>query len=140
MKHYVGIKYLNPQPKSKEPVLINWTTYIDDITIELFDIDDDGMLKPNEERFKRYEEARLESEANFAYQSESESEEEEKKFYFSYDELGYTFYKDTKSLIENTPRIEDCYVFVGDTTEERIEEGDDDYREVNVEEYLEKSK
>ena len=57
-------------------------------------------------------------------------------FYFSYDEQGYTFFEDTKSLIDNTPRIEDCYVYVGNTTKDRIKDEDDDYREVNVEEYL----
>ena len=61
---------------------------------------------------------------------------EEETFYFSCDEEGYTFFDDANSLIKNTPRMEDCYVFVGDTTKERIEEDDDDYKEVNVEEYL----
>ena len=61
-------------------------------------------------------------------------------FYFSYDEEGHTFFEDTKSLMENTPRIEDCYVFVGDTTEEEIEEDWENYRELNVLEYLEQKK
>ncbi len=60
----------------------------------------------------------------------------EKTFYFSSDEGGYTFYEDTDSLIKNTPRIEDCYVFVGDTTKEKIEEDSENYREVDVIEYL----
>ena len=42
--------------------------------------------------------------------------------------------------MENTPRIEDCYVFVGDTTEEEIEEDWENYRELNVLEYLEQKK
>ena len=65
---------------------------------------------------------------------------EEETFYFSCDEEGYTFFDDANSLIKNTPRMEDCYVFYGRTTKERIEEGDDDYKEVNVEEYLAENK
>ena len=63
-------------------------------------------------------------------------------FYFSYDEEGHTFYEGVKSLIYNTPRIEDCYVFIGDTTKEKIEEDeeahDDNYRGEGVIEYLAK--
>jgi len=63
-------------------------------------------------------------------------------FYFSYDEEGHTFYEDAKSLIYNTDRIEDCYVFIGDTTKEKIEEDeeayDDNYRGEGVIEYLAK--
>jgi vacuolar-type H+-ATPase subunit I/STV1 len=61
-------------------------------------------------------------------------------FYFSYDEEGHTFFEDAKSLMVNTPRIEDCYVFVGDTTQEEIEEDWENYREVNVLEYLQQKK
>jgi len=69
--------------------------------------------------------------------SDSDEEEEEKTFYFSYDEEGYIFYKDIESLMSNTPRMEDCHVYVGITTEERIEEEEDDiYRQVDVLEYL----
>jgi len=74
MKHYIGTKYLNPQPKSKEPTLINWKTYIDIGTIDLYDIDDDGMLQPNKEKFKRHEEERLECEENYAYQSDTDED------------------------------------------------------------------
>ena len=63
-------------------------------------------------------------------------------FYFSYDDEGHTFYESAKSLIYNTPRIEDCYVFIGDTTKEKIEEDeeayDDNYRGEGVIEYLAK--
>tara|TARA_Y100001937_G_scaffold96582_1_gene131316 strand:- start:34 stop:459 length:426 start_codon:yes stop_codon:yes gene_type:complete len=55
MKHYVGEKYINPQPKSKEAELVfGWGIYIDATTIELYDIDDNGMLKANKEKFQRY--------------------------------------------------------------------------------------
>jgi len=77
MKHYVGTKYLKYQPKSDVPVLITWTTPITEKTIELFDIDGDGMLVANEERFKRYEEERLEYLAQIAHQTESESDDED---------------------------------------------------------------
>ena len=55
MKHYVGNKYISPQPKSKEPTMVGgWSIEINVGTIELYDIDDNGMLVANEEKFKRY--------------------------------------------------------------------------------------
>ena len=53
-KHYIGNKYLKYQPKSTEPVLIEWWISITETTIELYDIDDNGMLVPNKEKFQRY--------------------------------------------------------------------------------------
>tara|TARA_R100000773_G_C4214664_1_gene113570 strand:- start:1420 stop:1749 length:330 start_codon:yes stop_codon:yes gene_type:complete len=57
-------------------------------------------------------------------------------FYFSYDEEGHTFYDNTQDLIKNTPRIEDCYVYEGDVTEQDIRQDNNDYREINVLEYF----
>jgi len=54
MKHYIDDQYIGPQPKSKVPVLIPWSIGIDEKTIELFDIDDDGMLIANKERFEKH--------------------------------------------------------------------------------------
>jgi hypothetical protein len=55
MKHYIGNKYIAPQPKGTEPVLMNgWSIHINTITIELFDIDGDGMLIANKNKFERY--------------------------------------------------------------------------------------
>jgi hypothetical protein len=68
--------------------------------------------------------------------NDDDEDKNEEIFYFSYDEEGYNFFEDTKSLMSKTPRMEDCYVYEGKTTKERIEEGDDDYREVDVLEYL----
>jgi hypothetical protein len=59
-------------------------------------------------------------------------------YYFSYDEWGYTFYETPYKLIENTPRIQDCYYYEGDVSEEDIIKGDDDYREINILEHMEK--
>jgi len=57
-------------------------------------------------------------------------------YYFSYDEEGHTFFDNHYTLIGQTSRIEDCYVFIGDVSKEDIEEDDDDYRELNVIEYM----
>ena len=55
MKHYVGGKYVAPQPKSKEPVMMGgWSLSINGEIIELYDIDSDGMLVANKEKFQRY--------------------------------------------------------------------------------------
>ena len=59
-------------------------------------------------------------------------------FYFSNDEEGVTFFSNTHDLLnQDGVRIQDCYVYEGDTTEERIREGDDDYRELTAVDYLE---
>ena len=55
MKHYVGNKYLNPQPKGDVPILVNgWSIQITEESINLFDIDKDGMLVANKERFEKF--------------------------------------------------------------------------------------
>tara|TARA_R110000803_G_scaffold43313_7_gene92517 strand:- start:5 stop:430 length:426 start_codon:yes stop_codon:yes gene_type:complete len=55
MKHYVGNKYISPQPKNTEPVLVGgWCINIDEKTIDLYDIDGEGNLIANKERFNRY--------------------------------------------------------------------------------------
>ncbi len=55
MKHYIGKNYISPQPPCKEPTLHGgWSIFIDKETIELYDIDDNGMLKANKEKFQRY--------------------------------------------------------------------------------------
>ncbi len=59
-------------------------------------------------------------------------------YYFSYDEWGYTFYETPYKLIENTPRIQDCYYYEGDVSEEDIIKDDDDYREIKILEHMEK--
>ncbi len=61
MKHYVGKYYVSPQPKSKEPALVNgWNIEINEDTIELYDIDSEGNLVANEEKFQRYYEQKEE--------------------------------------------------------------------------------
>jgi hypothetical protein len=59
-------------------------------------------------------------------------------FYFSHDFNNYNFFDNPYDLLKETHRSEDCYVYEGDTTKEKIEEEDDDYREVNVLDYLRK--
>ena len=54
MKHYVGYTYVNPQPKSKEPVMVEWRIKVTPNNIDCFDIDDKGMLQANEEKFQKY--------------------------------------------------------------------------------------
>ena len=55
MKHYVNNKYISPQPKSKDPVMVGgWSISVDEKTIDCFDIDSDGNLVANKEKFKRY--------------------------------------------------------------------------------------
>jgi len=61
MKHYVGKYYVSPQPKSDKPVLVNgWSIGINEETIELYDIDSNGMLVANKEKFQRYYEQKEE--------------------------------------------------------------------------------
>ena len=58
-------------------------------------------------------------------------------FYFSNDEEGVTFFSNTQDLLnQDGVRNQDCYVYEGDTTEERIREGDDDYQELTAVDYL----
>lgn len=45
-------------------------------------------------------------------------------FYYSYDEEGHIFYDNIEDLVRNTPRIEDCYVYQGNVTEEVIKSND----------------
>jgi hypothetical protein len=59
-------------------------------------------------------------------------------YYFSYDEEGHTFYENQYELIENTPRIQDCYYYEGDVSKEDIMKDDDDYREINILEHMKK--
>tara|TARA_R110000764_G_scaffold85901_1_gene166553 strand:+ start:95 stop:511 length:417 start_codon:yes stop_codon:yes gene_type:complete len=55
MKHYVGNRYVSPQPKSDVPTLVNgWNVQITEKSINLFDIDKDGMLVANKERFEKF--------------------------------------------------------------------------------------
>lgn len=54
MKHYIDNCYIGPQPKSKVPVLIPWNINIDEKTIKLFNIDDDGYLVANKELFEKF--------------------------------------------------------------------------------------
>ena len=55
MKHYVGNKYISPQPKSKEPAMVGgWSIEINEETIDCFDVDSDGNLVANKEKFQRY--------------------------------------------------------------------------------------
>ena len=56
--------------------------------------------------------------------------------FFSYDEEGHTFFNNEYDLLKDTPRIEDCYVYVGNESQEDISKNDGDYREVNVLEYI----
>ena len=60
--------------------------------------------------------------------------------FFSYDEEGHTFFNNEYDLMKDTPRIEDCYVYVGNESQEDISKNDGDYREVNVLEYIEELK
>ena len=60
--------------------------------------------------------------------------------FFSYDEEGHTFFNNEYDLLKDTPRIEDCYVYVGNESQEDISKNDGDYREVNVLEYIEELK
>jgi len=57
-------------------------------------------------------------------------------FYFSYDEEGHTFYNSIQDLIRNTPRIEDCYVYEGNVSEQDIRQNDNDYQETTALEYM----
>ena len=59
-------------------------------------------------------------------------------YFFSYDEEGHTFYENQYELIENTPRIQDCYYYEGDVSKEDIMKDNDDYREINILEYIKK--
>jgi hypothetical protein len=54
MKHYVGYRYMNPQPKSKQPVMIGCRMKVTCDNIDCFDIDDKGMLQANEEKFQKH--------------------------------------------------------------------------------------
>tara|TARA_R110000824_G_scaffold109215_4_gene256704 strand:- start:1846 stop:2091 length:246 start_codon:yes stop_codon:yes gene_type:complete len=56
----------------------------------------------------------------------------ENTIFFSYDEMGVIFFNEIYELMNNTPRCEDCYVYIGKHTKKDIKNADwdeiDDYR------------
>jgi len=59
-----------------------------------------------------------------------------KTFYFSYDEEGFNFFDNISDLISSNARMEDCYVYQGNVTEQYIRDDDNDTRETCVLEYI----
>lgn len=60
-------------------------------------------------------------------------------FYFSYDEEGFCFFDNISDLISSNARMEDCYVYHGNVTEQYIRDddnNDNETRETCVLEYI----
>jgi len=62
-------------------------------------------------------------------------------FYFSYDEEGFNFFENISDLISSDARMEDCYIYHGNVTEQYIRDddnNDNETRETCIIEYISK--
>ena len=58
--------------------------------------------------------------------------------YFVFDDGTAEFYESLNLLLKSGARMEDCYVYEGELDEENYDDDDDDYREVNAQDHINK--